>query len=574
MDSKKRINLHFLLFFVFLAALWRYGADSLWGPVLFSDEYGYWAGAAWLMGKDWSQVTSTGYYYSYGYSFLLWAVMAIAKNPVTAYKMGTACNVLLLFLALMGLYWLLRRLFTGIAKEKAAFFCFAAVCCPANIFYMQMTLPEVLLICILPFTALLLYEYFKRPHYCTALMLAACLVYMYFVHMRTVGFLLAAVLTVILSGGRFRKQRKKGICFLVMTGLFLFLGYWGKNAFTKSFYQYASASGLAVNDYAGQLEKLAGLFSKDGLVQLIAGVSGKLFYLGSVSFGLFFSALGFLWKKGKCLWNSAEEPGESGKGLVCFYLLAGIVLQLLISVVFTITGERIDYLLYGRYNEIFLPLTVVLGIANLTEAAGYFRKWLLFAGIQGAFALCLYLFITDRGITQIYGYFVTGISYVLNGSDTAKAYIIWIIYGAGCAGAAFLMLLLSLWDRVKGSFAAAGTLAVIWTGTALLACNLYIYPHNQENKEDIRLCGNIAELEAMGKEVCFINSPGVEYVGLLQYMLGDTSIQVISREQAIQEPVQDRVILIYKENEDGKILEQYFEDCKESSHFLLYYKLS
>ena len=78
----------------------------------------------------------------------------------------------------------------------------------------------------------------------------------------------------------------------------------------------------------------------------------------------------------------------------------------------------------------------------------------------------------------------------------------------------------------------------------------------------------------MGKEVCFINSPGVEYVGLLQYMLGDTSIQVISREQAIQEPVQDRVILIYKENEDGKILEQYFEDCKESSHFLLYYKLS
>lgn len=113
-------------------------------------------------------------------------------------------------------------------------------------------------------------------------------------------------------------------------------------------------------------------------------IYGKLFYLGSVSLGLFFSALGFLWKKGKPFRSCGNEPGEAGKRLVCFYLLAGIVLQLLISVVFTISGERIDYLLYGRYNEIFLPLTVVLGIMNLTEASKYFRKWLLFAGISYA----------------------------------------------------------------------------------------------------------------------------------------------------------------------------------------------
>lgn len=240
MKSKKRIILYFLLFFVFLAVLWKYGSGSLWGPVLFSDEYGYWAGAAWLMGKDWSQITSIGYYYSYGYSFLLWPVMAIAKNPVDAYKIGTACNVLLLFLALLGLYWLMMRLFNGIAKEKAALLCFAAVCCPGNIFYMQMTLPEVLLVCLLSFTTLVLYEYLTRPRYSCAFMLAVCLAYMYFVHMRTVGFLLAAVLTVVLSGYRYKEQRKKGIYFLALTAFFLFLGYWGKREFTESFFTLAA----------------------------------------------------------------------------------------------------------------------------------------------------------------------------------------------------------------------------------------------------------------------------------------------------------------------------------------------
>lgn len=59
---------------------------------------------------------------------------------------------------------------------------------------MQMTLPEVLLIGLLLLTAFSLFRCLDKPGILNVVILAVCLVYMYFVHMRTMGFLLQPVL--------------------------------------------------------------------------------------------------------------------------------------------------------------------------------------------------------------------------------------------------------------------------------------------------------------------------------------------------------------------------------------------
>ena len=44
---------------------------GVFGFVAFPDEFGYWAVAGAILGYDWSEVTSIGSYYSYGYGALL-----------------------------------------------------------------------------------------------------------------------------------------------------------------------------------------------------------------------------------------------------------------------------------------------------------------------------------------------------------------------------------------------------------------------------------------------------------------------------------------------------------------------
>lgn len=75
-----------------------------------------------MIGKDWAQVTSVGYYYSFGYSFLLLPCLAAVPDPVTAYRLGTACNALFLCISLLALYRFMKKMCPETDDKKRAFF--------------------------------------------------------------------------------------------------------------------------------------------------------------------------------------------------------------------------------------------------------------------------------------------------------------------------------------------------------------------------------------------------------------------------------------------------------------------
>lgn len=439
---------------------------------------------------------------------------------------------------------------------------------------MQMTLPEVLLIGLLLLTAFSLFRCLDKPGILNVVILAVCLVYMYFVHMRTMGFFVAACITLVADCCGDKRKRKL-LLFFFMTIILLFLaGYMVKNALTNDAYRYASEAVLAVNDYSGQVEKIKGLLNAEGLERLLISVMGKLFYLGCASLGLFFQGMWFLWKKTKKYCFALSRHNVAAEEGVCFYLFAGILFQVGISAIFTVSCERIDYILYGRYNEIFLPIVIALGMTEFMVSHRVFRSWLVYAAVQGAAAFCLAVFIGSREITQVYGYFITGISYALDGSGFGGPRTIWAAYAVSCAVAMAAWLIIGFWEKKgngKAYYAAAGMLAAVWIGTALWAASLYIYPHNMENREDIRLCEQLSWLNEEGRKLCFLNSPGVTYVDLLQYMLRDISIQVLDGENCMKELTSDMAVLIYRDNQEVAALSEVYNVRVETSHFILLY---
>ena len=101
---------------VFLLGRWRLA--EVGQPILFNDEYGYWANSAYLMGEDWSSVTSRIGYYSYGYSLLLVPLRYLAQqfwwNWDILYQSAVVLNALMLVGSYLLSMQICRRFFKDI----------------------------------------------------------------------------------------------------------------------------------------------------------------------------------------------------------------------------------------------------------------------------------------------------------------------------------------------------------------------------------------------------------------------------------------------------------------------------
>ena len=81
-------SLYFILLIMVIVALYAYSVHFLYGFSLYPDEFGYWSSAAAAVGYDWSEVTSLGYYYSFGYALILIPILKIFGGSTEAFRRG------------------------------------------------------------------------------------------------------------------------------------------------------------------------------------------------------------------------------------------------------------------------------------------------------------------------------------------------------------------------------------------------------------------------------------------------------------------------------------------------------
>lgn len=540
----------YLFAIAILFAFWAFGIGSTYGFSIFPDEFAYWSYAARFAGYDWSDVNALAPYYSYGYSLILIPIFAFCRDAVMAYRIAVSINFLLLFLALIALAGIVRRMVPD-KKMPIALFSVLTVLFPCNLFYTQMTLTEILIFALYIAAGSVLYHYLENNRLSTLILLMLILIYLYTVHMRTVGVLLAAMIVVTMHI-LFRGNRRWHILAALGVTLLLFAAadFLKQMAFV---YVYAGINQelAAFNDYGGQMEKVRYILSPEGFYDLLISLAGKVLYLGLATWGLFYwGVYGLVRQALALLRNIKKRVSAEPQQFFAVFVLLTVAAQIVIATIYLLTlGEIGDYT-YGRYSEMVIPFVMVWGFVVLWRERARF-VWIATGGLallQGLTTFLVVRQIIATGADNFQGYFLVGISYLYNEADFqvdsfyAAAYLF-------CELLTVMVTAMALFCRShkKRQYLLAA-FAVVELVLAMRADIIYLEPFKKAAFRDSRMVDKMQVLQEEGRRIIYMDQVSPPYVGILQFMGRDLDIQVMERREAVADyagDITDEDILIF-----------------------------
>ena len=517
------------------------GIYSFWA---YPDEFGYWSPAARLSGYDWSQVTSIGSYYSYGYSLILYIIFNIFKNAVTAYRAAIFINFALSIAAVWLIYFFICSV-RNIASESkaegaAAIISAACVMYPAWSLYSQSTMSESLILFLFVLVSFLMYRFLKKPGIINGLLLAACSMYAYLVHMRMIGTVIAIMVTLLVwafSCGS-RKIRMGILIFIAVVAFCFAVSFVIKSHIVSEVYTFSSKDTINWNDYNGQLPKILKLFTPQGMQYMFENISGKVLYISLASYGLGLWGIAAVTSLFIKSIKSLRKRGSKSRALFGIYMFLAVLLQIGVALVYLIDSPspdnaRLDLLLHGRYTDMLIPVLLIYGI----YAMYYGKHPVIITGIISAADVLLMIPIlivisrNNTGMSELQGFTMAGVSYMLSYQDTdAKAFLIRaVIFGVILSWVVCFIVLIA---RRTGESMVLACLIVIQLALSVVTCNKFMYSIQPYVYTDVQLTDKVERLEEADpdRQIIHIFKGGIPYIEVVQFGLRDKVIDVIDAE--------------------------------------------
>ncbi len=542
-----------------------YSVCNAYGFLLYPDEYTYWAYAAYVSGYDWSDITSLGMYFSYGYSLILIPVFVFCKNAVTAYRMAVGINFIFLMLSFICLVKAVKVVQDS-QRVPVTWFAAVAVCFPGYLFYAQMTMTETLLILLYLVIGMLLYLYLENGRLQTLLLLLVVMMYLYVVHMRTVGILLSGLVVLLfhmLSG----QGKKLHVLWTVgIVGIFFAASSILKDWSFANVFGGMNQELVSGNDYSGQLEKIKYIFTLTGFYDFVISLIGKFLYLGLSTYGLFY------WGVYSLIRTMLEKTEKSARRKFNAYILLGMCTQIIIATIYLLNMGAVSDYTYGRYSEIVIPYIMVAGLCEMWK-----RRVKVVWIVNGAIAIfhlpVTYLIVKhvlNIGVKDFAGYFMVGMSYLYQSGDfdIGKFYAGAWLLGTLLTAVVAVLLLFCRSRKKREIFLVA--ILVMEIALAVRADKNLLQPFRGAAYRDRYLAEKIEELCEEREEARIIYKSGSypPYIGILQFMMRDTDIE--PKEQ-IKE-VRENDILIYPfDDASQKEWRDEFEYTEIYGHFAILY---
>lgn len=551
---------------------------KLYGPIILPDEFGYWAQAANLAGMDWQEAMTQHSWYSFGYGLLMLPLLELVPHPIVRYRCMVGFHFLLLGAATLLLYRILTRLGKGKEKKLAAWISGMALTYVAYISYAQTTMTEVLLVFLYILLAYFLYRWLMQPDIRKSIPVLFTGGYMYMVHMRTVGILLTTavcMIAVLLCGKEPGKRKRKAaiVISVVILGVILALfiteavkGYLVSGAASEEYRRLTQT-----NDYGGQWSKLGYLFTLKGIYRFFTGLAGKIFYMGCASFGLYYWGMAFLLKKGKKLIKSLirKESVPNEAWLYCFILLSHTA-AVLISNIFGLMSNRLDAVLYGRYHENTLPFILAFGMVEIISAPKVKKRLLWFMGLTNISFFLVYSLLGNGTIVYLNRHSILGILYAVVLADNYDAKLLLYAGLGGALGMAVMLALARLAEGRKKQVFFWG-IALLQLLPALVAWKYYLQPAHAGQKADVEMLSELqkkAEIQVEA-EVLYSYSEKDNAYCLVQYMLQDISLHIVSREE-LRETDKKTFVVLQRGDELAEEMPAQYTEVLESPHYVVF----
>ena len=568
----KKINLHSLLIVLIIICIFEYGIQKICGFTMYPDEFGYWASAASAVGYDWSEAASLGSYYSFGYSLILVPILTIISDGVMAYRVAIFINMLLMCVSVFLFAKIVEEIFPETMTGIRILISGAAVLYPAWIFYMQMTMAEAVLIFVFSFDVYLFYKFMERQKISTAIALAAALIFGYCVHMRTIGVVIAGVVVCLCRLIREKGNRKAFFIWFGVLILLFGIALYLKDLTTEAVFSFAGEDALAVNDYGSQWSKIAEILTFTGIKKFVYGVVGKLYYLGLASFSTFYWALSWCLKESVRLIKHVvgKEDVQPGQWLALFLLLA-VTGQVLISSIYMYDTDVIDCLVYGRYNELLVPVMILIGIITMSKSRFLVPVTILMGTALGGITALLLRVVDQGNMSGIRGYHVAGISYLLQGSNQDVRLYFWHTWLLGFGLIILVCAFVWLGSRRASIWWLYAGILVIEIAAGLQINNHYTYQVNYSNYDNMMIAEVLQKQGSEDINVLYLDEEHLPFVDFLQMQIPEKTIHVIKEDELSSLEGKNYIMITDVETEHDEELKELFDRKIWTNVFNLYY---
>lgn len=567
-----------IAFLLMLCCFFGYSTGRIYGFTILPDEFGYWSYAAAAAGYDWSGIVSLNSYYSYGYSVILLPVFLLFQDGLMAYRAAVTVNFVMLAGIGLMLQYLAGRLFSDKNWKLLSAFAAAAALFPTLLLYARTTMAETLLAFLYLLAAALLYQYLERGNRIWLFLLLVVLVYMHFVHMRTVSLLVAGVLSVLCDrlfflGGREDGRKNEHLQYAIMAAVVFILFLFGMSVRDTVMNQvYGGNSEIfQVNDYQGQMGKLGYIMTLEGVANLIVSIAGKVLYLGAATYG---TALWGLWHA----WKGVRYGQERKRRVFWCFILLSASGALLVSAVGTVYPGRADALAYGRYHEYVFPILILAGLYEMWHAHRLWRGMLLNAVLELCMLLPVLGSLCRYHQTSLHACMLFGMSYLYDAGDSDPVGFYLAAYGFGILLMMTVTALIAANRKQTGRTALLLMIAVMQVLLAMRASAAVIDAGSIGAYRDSVIADRITELTEgrTSGRVLYLESDGESDIGRIQFLLRDMHITVLDMRESVDDYDEDEmgewdlVLTDYKADQ-GTELGRRYDYALSSGHFILYY---
>jgi hypothetical protein len=334
---------------------------NMTGPVIYEDGLGYLANARFLAGDGPVPELAPMFYYYPGYSALLSPLYMLSLSAEHVFRGVIVINAALGVAQFLLGFVLLSRLL-NIRQTVAVCASFVAALYPGVLLLESYEYADNLFRVILLLGMVAAGFFFKRPTVWRAVALGAISAGALAVHPRGLGVVAATsvlLLIAMFGGGHFRAAIAGGAALVsLVIGVRLL-----NEVLIEAMYQMDDRS---VGGMIGRL------FIGEFWTELPIRAAGQLWYLTVATGGLFVVGAVVAWKGA---WRGFQGIGRkgwpsSGEGAQLHLVMSATALFAISVIGMTDVSrplQRLDHLIYGRYNDSFSVLFVMLGAAYILE---------------------------------------------------------------------------------------------------------------------------------------------------------------------------------------------------------------
>lgn len=328
------------------------------GPISW-DECGYIGQAAFMAGIDWSGVVQQFPYYSFGNGIFVHFFFRTIEDVTLLYQAILFVNSILLIGTFFLIENVIKALYPKIGIRDRIFIAFVVTIYPSNLAYSDYLIAETYITFAFWLSICALIHYLNKRKVLYLVLFEFSLIWLFFIHQRTLGACLAGIFVIMISLFGKSKSIVKYIIAIVIFGLSFYCILYYKNV-AKDVLWPVETTMSNINDFDHYSMTTVELIL-DNIDNWAKCILGKLWYIAIATFGTAFWGLVISCKH---IVKSIKDKKSGLMGLHLYIVLTMILCMGIVSVSM-FWPDRIDHIIMGRYMDSLIGPTMLIGLCDI-----------------------------------------------------------------------------------------------------------------------------------------------------------------------------------------------------------------